>query len=282
MSRNSQPQRGRNGINGRCCVFQPFDKGAHDKRYADILDPAIRDAGFDPYRVDRDDSAVILIETLHDEIRSSAACVADISTNNPNVLYELGFAIALNKPVVIICSTAAAERFPFDVRHRAIVEYAPESPSDFKKLQSDITQRLKALLKRETEIHNIVTAPPQKGTQGVKPYEVTTLGLIMANRSSAESGVSIYSIKLDMQRAGFNDLASGIALTSLVKRSFVSFREESDFNESHTVYNLTQEGEDWLLENQEQLQLTLEESASAELLREVGSKNEISDDNVPF
>jgi nucleoside 2-deoxyribosyltransferase len=196
-------------MSGICCVFQPFDKGPHDKRYTDILDPAIRAAGLDPYRVDRDDSAVVLVDALHEEIRSSAACLADISTNNPNVLYELGYAIALNKPVVIICSTAAAERFPFDVRHRAIVEYAPESLSDFNKLQADITRRLKAILIRETEIHNIVTSPPQKGSRGLKPYEITALGLIMANRSSAESGVTFYSIKQDMQRAGFNDLASG-------------------------------------------------------------------------
>ena len=50
---------------GRCCVFQPFDKGAYDKRYEDIIAPAIKAAGLQPYRVDEDPGAVILFETLH-------------------------------------------------------------------------------------------------------------------------------------------------------------------------------------------------------------------------
>ena len=40
-------------FNGRCCVFQPFDKGAHDKRYEDTLVPAIKAAELESYRVDR-------------------------------------------------------------------------------------------------------------------------------------------------------------------------------------------------------------------------------------
>jgi hypothetical protein len=58
-------------MNGRCCVFQPFDKGPHDKRYEDTIAPAIKLAGLEPYRVDRDEGAVIPVETLHEEIRSA-------------------------------------------------------------------------------------------------------------------------------------------------------------------------------------------------------------------
>src|ERR1017187_4179022 len=114
-------------VNGRCCVFQPFDKGAHDKRYEDTLAPAIKAAGLEPYRVDRDDGAVIPIETLHDEIRSATLCLADIGTRNANVMYELGYAIASGKDVVIICSNQLADAFPFDIRHRGIIQYAADS-----------------------------------------------------------------------------------------------------------------------------------------------------------
>jgi hypothetical protein len=34
----------RDFANGRCCVFQPFDKGDFDKRYDDVLVPAIEAA----------------------------------------------------------------------------------------------------------------------------------------------------------------------------------------------------------------------------------------------
>ena len=34
----------------RCFVIQPFDGGAFDKRFDDVFVPAIKDAGFEPYR----------------------------------------------------------------------------------------------------------------------------------------------------------------------------------------------------------------------------------------
>lgn len=38
----------------RCFVIQPFDKGKFDKRFDDVLAPAIAAAGLEAYRVDRD------------------------------------------------------------------------------------------------------------------------------------------------------------------------------------------------------------------------------------
>jgi hypothetical protein len=37
-----------------CFVIQPFDRWKFDDRYEDVFAPAIKDAGFDLYRVDRD------------------------------------------------------------------------------------------------------------------------------------------------------------------------------------------------------------------------------------
>ena len=72
-----------------CFVIQPFDGGQFDKRYDDILDPAIREAGIEPYRVDRDISAVIPIEQIEQNIRKADVCLADISKDNPNVWLEI-------------------------------------------------------------------------------------------------------------------------------------------------------------------------------------------------
>ena len=49
----------------RCFVIQPFDGGErYDKRYADVFEPAIRDAGLEPYRVDRDPGVSVLIDDI--------------------------------------------------------------------------------------------------------------------------------------------------------------------------------------------------------------------------
>lgn len=266
--------------NGRCCVFQPFDKGPHDKRYEDTLAPAIIAAGLEPYRVDRDDGAVIPIETMHDEIRAATICLADITTRNPNVMYELGHAIASGKDVVLICSLQATS-FPFDIQHRGIIQYALDSASDFDQLRTAITSRIKSLLKKQAATQEIASISPVKSTHGLQPNEISALALVMANVDSSTDRVRAYTIKEDMEKAGYTRLATQLALTRLSRMHFVEAAEEPDYNGDDCVfYRILEGGENWLLENQEKLELR---KASR---RTVRSKEEpfqdITGDDVPF
>jgi len=56
---------------GRCFVIQPFDKGAYDKRYEDVIVPAIIKAGLEDYRIDRDPGTEILIEAIEEGIEKA-------------------------------------------------------------------------------------------------------------------------------------------------------------------------------------------------------------------
>jgi len=87
-----------------CFVNQPFDNGKFDKRYADTFYPAIEESDREPYRVDQDPRVAIPIEAIEEGIRDAAICFADITTDNPNVWYELGYAFAAGKAVVMVCS----------------------------------------------------------------------------------------------------------------------------------------------------------------------------------
>ena len=87
-----------------CFVIQPFDDGEYDKRFSDIYKPALEKAGLEAYRVDQDPSVDVLIEAIEDGISKATICLADISLDNPNVWYELGFASAASKPIILICS----------------------------------------------------------------------------------------------------------------------------------------------------------------------------------
>lgn len=140
-----EPQR-----RSRIIVIQPFDKGRFDKRYEDVFAPAIRDAGLEPYRVDRDPGVTIPIEDIQAGIESCEACLAEISTDNPNVWFELGYAIASQREVVLVCSEERTSNFPFDVQHRSVIKYSTESPRDFEQLRSQITARLQAVRPRRS------------------------------------------------------------------------------------------------------------------------------------
>ena len=86
-----------------CFVIQPFDKGKFDKRFRDDFMPALKDAGFKAYRVHEDPAPDVLMDAIEDGIRLAPLVLADVTTDNPNVWYELGYAFALRKPVILIC-----------------------------------------------------------------------------------------------------------------------------------------------------------------------------------
>jgi hypothetical protein len=263
---------------GRCCVFQPFDKGAYDKRYDEIIAPAIKAAGLQPYRVDEDPGAVILFETLHEQIKSATLCLADISTLNPNVMYELGFALASGRDVVIICSNQLTAKFPFDIQHRGIIQYASDSTSDFEKLALDITKTIGALVKKQTSVQNIVAASPLKTTEGLLPHEISALAIILANRKGDGGGASLWSIKSDMDKAGFNDAGTNLALIALGAKSLIEETPLLDQDgDPDASYALTSAGVRWLLSNQQKLELR-----KPSRRQPVNVDQGITDDDVPF
>jgi hypothetical protein len=139
-----------NGQTGRtivrmptCFVIQPFDSGKFDKRYEQVFKPAIVAADLEPYRVDQDLRVDIPIDAIESGIREAAVCLADITTDNPNVWYELGYAFAVGKPVVMVCSKER-DKYPFDIQHRTVISYTADAPNDFSTLQDKITARLVA------------------------------------------------------------------------------------------------------------------------------------------
>src|ERR1035437_8845260 len=139
-----------------CFVIQPFDADKFDKRFEEVYSPAIQGAGLEPYRVDRDPAVDVPIDAIESGIRGAAVCLADITTDNPNVWYELGFAFAAGRPVVMVCSNErTGKKYPFDIQHRAIIPYVADAPSDFETLKQSLTDRMKALLTKREALSQI-------------------------------------------------------------------------------------------------------------------------------
>lgn len=92
--------------------------------------------------MDREEFAGDIVEEIKRLIKASKAVIADLSEGKPNVLYEAGFAHALGKPTVHICSTALTE-LPFDVRNWNTVAYTLGQTT---KLREPLARRLKAVI----------------------------------------------------------------------------------------------------------------------------------------
>jgi len=250
-----------------CFVIQPFDNGPFDKRYQDVLDPAIRAAGLEPYRVDHDPAASIPIDQIESGIRASSICLADISTDNPNVWFELGFAIAAQREVVILCSASRRDRFPFDVQHRNVITYTTESSSDFVELKDKITKRLKAILAKGSRIEAAASISPIADVEGLAQHEVVALVSVAQNLDHPGDIVSTYTIRQDMEKAGFTKVAVTLGLSSLLKKQLLESQEVYDERGEgpYVRYSVTEKGMSWLQSNHAKLIL-----------------NEVREEDVPF
>lgn len=248
----------------RCFVIQPFDNGPYDKRYRDVLVPAIKEAGLDPYRVDKDPSTTVPIDDIENGIQLSEICLADITTDNPNIWYEVGFAFANGKPVVMICAKPRPTRTPFDIQHRQIISYTLDSPSDFHKLGKEVVTRLKAQLKKTEAMKSIASLSPVKSAQGLTSYEVAGMVSIMENRLTPRSAITPGDIRTEMRRAGYTDMATSLSLESLRRKGMIEFdeAEADDFGNTYTIVRLSDSGLDWMLENQDRFNLSVEEEST--------------------
>ena len=257
--------------------MQPFDRGKFDQRYVDTFSPAIKAAGFEPYRVDEDPAASIPIDEIERQIRSAAVCFAEITTDNPNVWFELGYSLACKKELCLICSSERVTRFPFDVQHRQIIKYETNSASDFERLGSSISTRLEAIAKKAQSRLSLEQSEALAPTSGLSPHEITALVAILEARFDPSSSVSIATVIEDMGRFGFTKTAAQLALERLRRKTMVTYEIKLVSNQwgdesEVTFFQLTDKGLEWLLENEDQLQLNLPDPPSKPAL----------DNDIPF
>lgn len=262
-----------------CFVIQRFDRGHYDRLYDEIFDPAIRNANLIPYRVDRDPSASIPIETIEQKISESASCLAEISEDNPNVWYELGYAIAREKPLCLVCA-ATRDKFPFDVQHRQIIRYPMHPlPTDYDSLKGAITARLLAAISKGESLRQNVDAAKTLSiapiNDGLRPHELLALTIIF--QYHYEDGVGVWKLTQDMEKGGYTKPATALALTGLKHKNLVEVRTSHDRNgERYDSWFVTELGEEWLVNNQHRLNLGLPGSSGED------SGPEIRDEDIPF
>jgi len=254
----------------KCFVIQPFNNDRYEKRYRDVFRPAIEGAGLRPYRVDEDPSVSVITTAIEDGIKSSVLCFAEITADNPNVWFELGYAMAINKRIVMVCEEG--RELPFDIRHRKIVQYAPQSSSDFDKLKSQITEAIKSALAKSKMVEKL-SAPVNLSESDQKLPHVLTALVVVTSGDQFDSGMSHQAIRSEMHAAGFNDLAMRLALQELLADDFISRHEESDYNgDQYHFYMVTQKAERWLQENVDSLNLRYHPDP----------ETDVPDDEIPF
>lgn len=98
-----------------------YEEGHFLKVYQDVFSPAIEAAGYIPHRVDEDSKSGLIQTKIIQNLLEAPMAICDLSTRNPNVLFELGIRQAFNKPVVIV-QQEGTERI-FDVGCISCIDY---------------------------------------------------------------------------------------------------------------------------------------------------------------
>jgi hypothetical protein len=241
-----------------CFVIQPFDGSKFDKRFQDVYKPAIEGAGIEAYRVDTDPGVSVPIEAIEKGIRQATVCLADISTDNPNVWYELGYAFASNRPVVMVCSEErTGKKYPFDIQHRSIIPYLADSPSDFEKLKLNLTSRLQAILKQDSVLDEIANAAPVSLLHGLSQPEVLVLAVIAGETYMPDQATPVASVKRESERTGITGMGFNVAIRRLLQKQFVVESELWDerSGESYAGLRITENGWAWIDRNEQQFVL---------------------------
>lgn len=128
-------------INNHCFYLCPF-KEPFDTIYSDHIKPAIQSIGFTVERADEIYGVGNVMEDVWEGINKATIILADVTTKNPNVLYEAGIAHTVGKPVIIIAQSI--DDIPFDLRHRRSILYS-YTPRGCKLLEDKIKNTLNIL-----------------------------------------------------------------------------------------------------------------------------------------
>jgi tetratricopeptide (TPR) repeat protein len=119
--------------------------------YVDYIKPGLEVAGFEVFRADEELRAGEIRKDMFQELLLADLVVVDLSSDNPNVWYELGVRHALRQRGVVLIG-ARQGRLPFDVVTDRVLRYSlkdgaidPESlPADIEKLKRCVRETINA------------------------------------------------------------------------------------------------------------------------------------------
>ncbi len=118
-----------------------------DNAYNRGLEPAIKAAGFKPYRIDREPILNKIDDAIIEEIRRSRFLVADMTHGEDgargSVYFEAGFAHGLKIPVIYTCRKDMFNQLHFDTRQYPHIGW---SDSDIDSLRHELALRIRALI----------------------------------------------------------------------------------------------------------------------------------------
>ena len=186
------------GENKNCFVIMPiadcdgYEKGHFAHVYDDIIKPAIDKTEFTAIRADEVKETNFIHLDILKKLIDAPIAVCDLSTRNPNVLFELGIRQACDKPVVLIQEKGTPKIF--DIAPLRYLEYSKEMKyHEVLESQKSLQEAIEATKAAEGDSGNI---------NSIVKLMALSSPAIIPNLDNSNKEV----LALDVMRSQMNDL----------------------------------------------------------------------------
>lgn len=141
-----------------CFVIMPFNKKKDaegneidfDEVYKKLIHPAIINAGMQPIRADEETVNGIIHKPMYERLILCDYAVADLTTANANVFYEIGIRHAV-KPFTTINIFASGSKLPFDLNAVRCLPYGYDKDKQLTNVDKDIENLTNQLKRAKTQ-----------------------------------------------------------------------------------------------------------------------------------
>ena len=222
-----------------CFVMMPINREL-ESVYWNLIRPTAESLGLVPLRADQIVASGVIMEQIRAAIRESRVCIADVSSANSNVLYELGLAEALGKPVVLIAQTGS--RPPFDIANTRYIAYdadAPENARDMvaaaliEQLERNKVDEVQALI--DNGLYRAAVAGMGVILEHTLQQRIRSSGIKTRYRLSSISQMA--SILLDANAIN-ESISTAIKEFAVIRNRAVHELAEPSANDAHLAFDL--------------------------------------------
>jgi len=224
-----------------CLIIMPFDKKKDatgrviefEVVYQRLIVPAVEAAGLQPVRADEERTGCLVQRSALERLRLCDYAMADLSTGDPKVFYELGVRQAVHPNETVLLHAAGGAQLPLDVSDMAAVPYrvSPQGlPVNEAKYRALITERLREVMggSVKSKVYRTVQGFPTD-----LPRELETIGAGQRylaefkrrlNLAKLQGVAAVRGVEAELGPAGEADHGAVIEL-------FLSYRAVNGWNE---------------------------------------------------
>lgn len=133
----------------KCFIVCPIgNEGTETRKRSDslfkhVILPVCKESGFEPTRIDKENTSGSITEEIFKHLIEDELVIADLTENNPNAFYEMGYRAAINKPSIHLMTKDST--IPFDVSAIRSFSYDLSDLDSVEEVKSRLIQTINSM-----------------------------------------------------------------------------------------------------------------------------------------